>query len=610
MKSIYLIIIAAALTTCFSTPNQSQDIPDSYLNMDWKKVATQMPANWYGSEEAKLVAENILLSQKDIGGWAKNKPFHHLFSESEKENFLKGKAEIGAMFDNDATITELRFLAKVHSHFKDSRYQQAFEKGLNYIFISQYENGGWPQFFPVREGEGVAYSGHITYNDNAMVNIMVFLDEIATGDEAYTSLKIKSDIKAKAQIAFDKGVQCILNTQIIIEDQPTVWCAQHDATTLAPAKARKYELESFSGAESAGITLLLMDIDDPSEEIIAAVHGAVNWFKNHKIEGIRVDTEIDQDGKKDKIIVEDKNAAPMWARFYDLETAKPFFCDRDGIKKSALAEIGYERRNGYRWYINSPAKVLEQYPEWDKKTSQMAQLEPVNSGVYKWADHPVEVGELRESRKILEGESPHFEYLEIHATTQFPGAKPSTAHANEDIEECIIVKEGLMEVTIEGRSAILGPAGVVLLMPQQMHSLKNVGDSNLTYYVMRYRSKKKMKLERGQTSGGSLMLNADSLTFRQSARGGGRAYFDRSTAMCERFEMHVTQLNRKGPSHRPHAHEESEIILVLSGATEMTIDGKEYKGTAGDFYFMDAQLHHGVRNATDEPCSYFAFKWK
>jgi len=144
-----------------------------------------------------------------------------------------------------------------------------------------------------------------------------------------------------------------------------------------------------------------------------------------------------------------------------------------------------------------------------------------------------------------------------------------------------------------------------------MHSLENIGDNNLTYYVMRYRSKKKMDLERGQASGGSLMLNADSLIYKVSPDGfkGGRAYFDRSTAMCERFEMHVTQLNKKGPSHKPHAHSETEIILVLSGKTEMTIDGKEYDGEEGDFYFINSQMLHGVRNATNEPCSYFAFKW-
>ena len=181
---------------------------------------------------------------------------------------------------------------------------------------------------------------------------------------------INNDVKASAQKAFDHGINCILNTQIIVNGQPTVWCAQHDAKTLAPANARSYELASFSGAESVGITLLLMDIENPSIEIIAAVNGATRWFDNNKIKGIKIESEIDKDGKKNRIVVEDKYAPPLWGRFYDLETSKPFFCSRDGIKKSSLAEISYNRRNGYSWYTNSPEKVLKIYLVWKDKINK------------------------------------------------------------------------------------------------------------------------------------------------------------------------------------------------------------------------------------------------
>ena len=239
-----------------------------------------------------------------------------------------------------------------------------------------------------------------------------------------------------------------------------------------------------------------------------------------------------------------------------------------------------------------------------------AQLKPVQPGVYRWADRPVKVSEDRESGIFLEGTSPEFEYIKIHATSQFPGAKPGPAHANKDMEELIIVKEGTMKVTVEGKSKILGAGGVVLIMPQQMQSLENVGNGKLTYYAMKYKSKKTMNIERGLAAGGSMILNADSLVFKPTEKGGSRAYFDRATAMCERMEMHVTQLNKKGPSHNPHSHIETEIILVLSGETEMTIDSKEYKAGVGDFYFVNSELFHGMRNAGDKPCSYFAFKWK
>lgn len=242
--------------------------------------------------------------------------------------------------------------------------------------------------------------------------------------------------------------------------------------------------------------------------------------------------------------------------------------------------------------------------------SAFAQLQPIKSGVFRWDDFEVKTSEGRISRPILEGVSTHFDYLEMHATTQAVGSKPSDAHANEDIEELVIVKEGKMEVMLNGEGTILGPNGVLSLMPQQMHSLKNVGDTPLTYYVIRFRSKKPMNIERGVESGGTLMINSDSTTYKTTSVGGVRSYFDRSTSMCERLEMHVTTLDRKVASHEPHSHDETEIILMISGETAQMIDGKEYTAKAGDFYIMESQSFHGIRNINDEPTTYFAFKWK
>lgn len=368
MKIRYLTIIVSLIAiNCFPKQQQQTD-PNNYLNKRWRDVATKMPPKWYGSSEAKLVAENVLLAQKEIGGWEKNKAYHHTFSISEKEHYIIEKSEVGATFDNSATITELRFLAKVYSHFKDERYKLAFQKGLNYIFLSQYNNGGWPQFFPVRSAS-LAYSGHITYNDDAMANTMKFLMELFSDDKEYASLQLGNDIKVKAREVFDKGIQCFLDTQIIYKGELTVWCAQHDSVTLAPAKARSYELPSFSGSESVDIVFLLMELKNPSEDIIASVNGAVKWFEDNRIEGVRIETETLKDGKKNRIVVEDKNASTLWGRFYDLETSTIYFCSRDGIKRKALADISDNRRNGYSWYTNAPEQLLKEYPAWLERIS-------------------------------------------------------------------------------------------------------------------------------------------------------------------------------------------------------------------------------------------------
>ena len=57
----------------------------------------------------------------------------------------------------------------------------------------------------------------------------------------------------------------------------------------------------------------------------------------------------------------------LWARFYELDTNRPFFCDRDGIKKYDVSQIGHERRTGYSWYNNDGRYVLARYKMWKRE---------------------------------------------------------------------------------------------------------------------------------------------------------------------------------------------------------------------------------------------------
>jgi pectinesterase len=360
------ILMVFGLVANHSCAQKQPSQPSDYLSKNWNEVATRMPSDWYGSLEARMVADSVLKYQTEIGGWAKNSGFHKGGVRQDEWARIQSSG-IGATFDNGATLTEMKFLANIYAKEKDERYLKAFMKALNYIFEAQYDNGGWPQYYPYRIGRTVAYSSHITYNDNSMVSVMNFLKDIANDHEMFEVLKISDELKARAKIAFDKGVECILNTQINVNGKPTVWCAQHDEFTLAPAKARSYELESFSGSESAGITQLLMEIENPSREIITAVQGAIEWFKDHKISGIRIEEFRNEYGERDRKVIEDSSAPDQWARFYDLDTEEPYYCDRDGIKKKTLAEISIDRRGGYRWHTDKPQKVIDRYPDWAKK---------------------------------------------------------------------------------------------------------------------------------------------------------------------------------------------------------------------------------------------------
>jgi len=314
--------------------------------------------------EAVRRAEVMLLYQRDNGGWPKNYDEDQALTDSDQAKIRAQKDRDDTTFDNGATHSEVRHLAKVYQSASDPRYRDAALRGIEFILRAQYANGGWPQFYPRMRG----YSRYITFNDGAMIGVMRTLRDIAkpTPEFAFVS----DDLRSRADRAVARAIPCILQCQIVVGGKKTAWCAQHDEKTLAPAKARSYELASISGSESVGVVRFLMDIDQPSPELVAAIQAAVAWFDEAKLEGIR---EIRREAPGtpkgwDKVVIQDATAPPMWARFYEIGTNKPIFCSRDGIPRNTLAEISYERRNGYSWLGRSAASLLaKDYPAWQKR---------------------------------------------------------------------------------------------------------------------------------------------------------------------------------------------------------------------------------------------------
>ncbi len=320
---------------------------------------------FYQTEEAIRIADNVLIYQQTTGGWPKNIYMPAELSQAELEDALEAKNDVNqSTIDNDATTTEIEYLSKVYLASGIEKYKEAVLKGMAYLLEAQYDNGGWPQFYPRSTG----YYTAITYNDDAMVNIMEQIRKMYERQHPYTF--IPESVSDQLRNAFDKGVECILRTQVRQNGKLTVWCAQHDPVTLEPVKARAYELPSLSGQESDGVVLLLMSLPDPSDEIIAAIEGAVEWFKEVQIDGLKREFFTDEDGRRDYRMVPCTDCPPLWARFYELETNRPIFVDRDGIKRYDLAEIGHERRNGYSWYNSHGLKVLKRYEEWKKELNR------------------------------------------------------------------------------------------------------------------------------------------------------------------------------------------------------------------------------------------------
>jgi PelA/Pel-15E family pectate lyase len=307
--------------------------------------AQKKPEEWYATAEALRIADLVLLYQRDSGGWPKNIDMGKPVSEADRVKLAAQKKETDSTIDNGATVTQLSYLARVYTAQRQERHRESFFKGMDYLLKAQYPNGGWPQFYPDLSG----YYKHITFNDNAMIGVMKLLRDVAASKPPYGF--VDEVLRTAAAKAVDKGIDVILKTQVIVNGKRTVWCAQHDEVTLAPAAARKYEVASLSGGESVEIVRFLMSIKNPSPAVVEAIESAVAWFRQSQLK--------DAEGK------------PIWARFYEIGTNRPIFVGRDGVVKYDVNQIDEERRTNYAWYVNGAAKLLNtDYRAWIKKTQR------------------------------------------------------------------------------------------------------------------------------------------------------------------------------------------------------------------------------------------------
>ncbi len=332
---------------------------------DQKKTETREAPAQLSIDE---IAENMLIYQRAVGGWPKavneiKVDYNKTLTTAEKVAIHNDSMHIDATIDNNATTREIRYLVKAYKKANNKAYLKAADKGVRYYLKAQNLNGGWPQYYP----DSALYRSQITYNDDAMINVMNVLQDIIESKNDFDV--IDRALVPSINISVLRGIQCILKTQIVVNNKLTTWCAQYNKKTLQPEMARKFELVSLSGNESVGITRFLMRIKNPSPEIKQAIVAAVDWFNLVKIVGYKyVDIDAPNEPKgKDRVILPEPGST-IWARFYEIGTNRPFFSGRDSIKKYDVKEIESERRNGYAWYGVWPEKLLKtEYPEWSKR---------------------------------------------------------------------------------------------------------------------------------------------------------------------------------------------------------------------------------------------------
>jgi PelA/Pel-15E family pectate lyase len=194
-------------------------------------------------KHADKVAGALIWGQHPSGGW-------HYFIDFDPSGIQKYYEEVAsqcrgweeyyhyygnATYDDDTTASAVRFLLRLYATTLDAKYRTPLINALNFVLVSQYPNGAWPQRYPLRYDS--PYEGHpdytsfYTFNDNVISNNIYLLLE------AYEKLGNEEYRKAAR-----RGMDFYIISQL-----PTPqagWAQQYDLE-MKPAWARSYEPPSL-----------------------------------------------------------------------------------------------------------------------------------------------------------------------------------------------------------------------------------------------------------------------------------------------------------------------------------------------------------------------------
>jgi quercetin dioxygenase-like cupin family protein len=96
---------------------------------------------------------------------------------------------------------------------------------------------------------------------------------------------------------------------------------------------------------------------------------------------------------------------------------------------------------------------------------------------------PVKQNGPNSSRAILDGETHAGVHLEVHETGLAPGSSPHPPHSHQH-EELFLIMRGQLEVTIAGKTTVIGPGSAAFVHSGELHGVRNPGHEDAQYFVV------------------------------------------------------------------------------------------------------------------------------
>lgn len=217
-------------------------------------------------------------------------------------------------------------------------------------------------------------------------------------------------------------------------------------------------------------------------------------------------------------------------------------------------------------------------------------------------------------RDVANRPTPTLQRFQSHITTLNPGLASHAPHQHP-IEELILVKEGTVEIHINGTTQQAGPGSVLFYASNDFHAIKNVGDKPATYIILNFGTAKTQTAPaaRAADSAGPGVLRSAVYDWAKhkvtpTKNGERREFFNSPTVTCAKLSCHATTVKAREAAHGAHRHLDEEVVVVKEGLIEVAMNGTTYRGGPGSIFFFVSNDEHGMRNVGDTNATYYVIR--
>ncbi|MBN1845151.1 MAG: hypothetical protein JW810_05670 [Sedimentisphaerales bacterium] len=256
---------------------------------------------------ARDVGRSLAWGQREIGGWDHRVKVGHLQADSVSPRRSGGRCTL----DDNITQEALSFLMELDAILDEAWLTESVQLGLKFMRLSQYENGAWPQWYPLRGG----YHDHYTFNDNAIndcIRVMLAAHRHYGNPDYLDSARRGGDFIIRSQGAPPQAG----------------WAQQYDRD-LRLAWARSFEPPGYCSAATSRNLRSLVDLYlyTGQEKYLEPIPAAIDWLDRSRI------------------------GPALWSRLYEVHTNKAIYGDRrDGNKiHYEYDQISALERTSYAW---------------------------------------------------------------------------------------------------------------------------------------------------------------------------------------------------------------------------------------------------------------------